>query len=142
MLALLALTLPARAGFKLPGHVYPTGNLAAAQKEKKALTFVWTDAATSCPLCINTSLDVMQELKQRSVVVYVNARSDEIRRLPDPARKALHCSPAGKYLPRTVVMNAAATEVIPFIACTRDEKAWNQQLKHARKKIEAALGAR
>lgn len=102
------------AKFELPEHVYPASQWKTAQEQaksgKKAVAFVGTDKETTCPIATAASLDVFNGLKDSSVIVYVE--QGDLDNLPKIASEALDSEAAGKYIPKTAVVNADLSKLI------------------------------
>lgn len=133
-----------RAEFNVPKTVYRMGDMAAARAEarvqSKPVTFLYSDENSTCPLCCGVSTEVIKDLKQKSVMIYVDAAKGDWKDLPRPVQQALNSPEAGTFIPKTVVMDAEAAQVIAVVPYTRDARALDKSLKEAKKKIEAAVG--
>jgi hypothetical protein len=136
-LFLLAGICIARAGFELPSYVYPSSQLKEAKKkarsEGKPLTFLLTDQNTRCGLATSASLDIIRELSDHSVIVYVDSKGWQ--GIPGVVRSAFRSSEAGRYIPKTVVTNAAGTKVIAIVPYVRSRGDRVDLLSEARRKI-------
>lgn len=133
-----------RAEFNVPKSVHRMGDMATAQAEARAqckpVTFLYSDEKSTCPLCCGVSTEVINDLKQKSVMIYVDAAKGDWKDLPRPVQQALNSPEAGKFIPKTVVMDAEAAHVIAVVPYTRDARALEKSLKDAKKKIEAVVG--
>ena len=138
ILFLVVAVSSARAGFRVPAGVYRVESLkdaeARAKKTKRPITFVYTDAETTCPLCEDASLDAMKSLKLRTVVVYAHANTDWAS-LPGIVQDALNSSESGKYIPRTVIVDAEVTKVIAVIPYTREKRDRSKLFRAAMRKF-------
>ena len=143
LMLVIACASLALVGFKIPKNVYRMDQLEAAKAEAelkdKAITFVYTDEETTCPLCEISSLGVMDGLGSKSIVIYAEARTDW-GKLPELVREAFSNPKAGKYIPMTVVVNTSITNVIAFVPYARgtDQK---KLIKAANKAISEASNA-
>jgi len=115
-------SLPARAGFDVPRHVFPIDRLPQAVNKAKDMNqpvaFVFTDAGTSCGLCKAASLDVFNTLSRVAVIVYVDPDSTD--RMPSIVQKAMNSPAAGRYVPITVVVDSSFTQVLFVIPYKSD----------------------
>ncbi|OPY05682.1 MAG: hypothetical protein A4E61_00216 [Syntrophorhabdus sp. PtaB.Bin184] len=109
------------AGFSLPPEVYRIGSLKDAQGKAVSMNvpvvFVYSDENTRCGLARTATLDVMEELKGRTVVVYVSRNDSD--RIPQYVIKAMNSPAAGKFIPKTVAVNPKTGRVemiIPYIS--------------------------
>ncbi len=127
------------AAFTVPCYVYRIDQLKEAQASAKnngmVLTFLYSNENTSCSLATAASTDVIQELKQRSVIIYVNSKNgNDWEKVPAIVRRALISSEAGRFIPKTVIVNAEMDKVI-FIIPYAAQPERNKLLKEAIKKI-------
>ncbi len=138
LLVMLTALTAARAGFRLPTGVYRLSELEAAREKagtwKKPITFVYTDEDTTCPLCEAASLDAMKSLKYRTVVVYAHAGSDW-QQLPSPVKTALNSSAAGRYIPKTVIIDPDFQNVIAVIPYSGDRRERSKMFREALQQI-------
>ena len=132
-------------GFKIPKNVYRMDQLGAAKSEaqskNKAITFIYTDEETTCPLCADASLGVMNGLASKTVVVYAYTKTDA-GKLPDLVVEAFRRPEMGRYIPFTVVVDAAMTNVIAIVPYARGSEQ-KKLLKAVNKAIfESSLAAK
>jgi len=116
LMLFLALS-PVQAKFDIPAHVYTVSQLKAAQEKaknnKKPITFIHSVKATTCGLATAATEDVFQELKDYSVIVFVEP--NDIETLPAVAKKALRSPESGRYIPQTVIVNSDMNQVIRIL---------------------------
>jgi len=123
---LLLLTYPivvssADAGFAVPSYVYRADQLSSAEAQaaadNKPITILYSDKNTDCGLASAASSDIIRELKNLSIIVYVE--HDDWETLPSIVTEAISSDEAGRYIPRTVVFNSDLSEIICFIPYAR-----------------------
>ncbi len=142
-LFLLWISLPpcADAEIKMGKNVYRMNQLDAAKEEAKskneAITFLFTDEHTKCGLCEAASMDVINGMKAKSAIVYVNA-NNEAPLLPALVQNALRKPEAGQYIPKTVVVDPDITKVIAIVPYD-SEQARKSSITKAKKLISKAL---
>lgn len=126
------------AGFNIPRNVYRINQLdsakSEAQLEGKAITFLYTDSTTTCPHCIDASLGVINGLRSKSVVIYV----DERKQLPKFVQDATRTPEAGRYIPKAVVVDPAITTVIAIVPYAKGTEQ-KRLLRDAKKAISEAI---
>ena len=127
------------AAFIVPDYVYRIDQLKDAQASARdngiAITFLYSNENTSCSLATAASLAVIRELKQRSVIIYVSSENDSDRKkIPAIVRQALKSSEAGRFIPKTVIVNAEMDRVI-FIVPYAKQPERDRVLKEALKKM-------
>lgn len=141
-IAAITLALGAQAGFKVPKDVHRGDALKTALTEAKAgnkpVTILYSDEKSTCSLCSNASEEVLKDLKQKTVLVYVEHA--DWKSLPRPVQEAINAAELGKFIPKTVVMDSDAAKVIAYVPYSRDPQTLNKSLKEARKQIETAYG--
>jgi hypothetical protein len=142
VLALVIVGSIASAAFKLPKNVHKIENLADAQTEarekNKPIAILLTDPNTTCPLMTRASVNVIDALSNKAVVVYLPAApasneewAKEWALLPKLVQDALKSPEAGKTAPITIVVDADAKTliaVIPYVA-DKDRRARLAQAK-------------
>lgn len=94
---------------------------AEARAKGKAICILYTDAGSTCPLAAQAARDAIDALDSRAVVVYVNARGER-EALPAVAKTALNSPESGKFIPKTVVLDAELAEVIVLIPYAKGEE--------------------
>ncbi len=101
--ALFVTSTLAFAGFKLPGKIFEIGEIdkakAEAEAKKKPIAILYSDKDSTCPLCSSASEEIIRELGQKTVMIYIREQSG----LPAPAIEALR---AGRFIPKVAVMDA------------------------------------
>ena len=109
------------AAFSLPSEVYRIGSLKNVQNKAKSINvpivFVYSDENTACGLAKTATLDVIQELKENALIIYVS-RYDSAS-IPANVIKAMNSPGAGKFIPKTIVINPKTDKVemiIPYIS--------------------------
>jgi hypothetical protein len=135
----LLIVSSAFAAFMVPDYVYRIDQLKEAQASAKdngmVITFLYSNENTSCGLATAASLDVIRGLKQRSVIIYVNSKNgNDWKKVPAIVRRALKSSEAGRFIPKTVIVNAEMDKVI-FIVPYAGQPERNKLLKEAIEKI-------
>jgi hypothetical protein len=137
MLATAWTTTLAQAGFKVPMSVFRMDELeraqAAAQAKEMPIAFLYSDENTGCSLCTKASVKIMDELKSRCVIVYVDQRKNFVG-YPASVIQALHAPEGGNTIPKTIVMDSALEKPLLFIPYAKDE-ALDEALKQARKTL-------
>lgn len=125
------------AGFEMPKSVYRINELEAAKAEAKAknkpLTFIYTMDRSSCGLLQAASLGAADRLKAKSIIIYANSPED-FGLLPPVVQTALKSEAAGKYIPKTIVVDTDmnnALAIIPYASGAEFENS----LKDARSAI-------
>ena len=103
------------AGFKISKTIYRMNDLQKAKAEAsskgKPITFVYTTTNSSCRLCANASLNAIDRLKTKTVVVYVNYDTDR-HLVPKIVRDAVRTPQAGSLAPKTIIVDPGITKVI------------------------------
>ena len=110
---------------------------AEAKAENEAITFLFTDENTKCGLCQAASMDVINGMKAKSTIVYVNS-NNEGALLPKLVQDALKKPEAGQYIPKTVVVDPDITQVIAIVPYD-SEQARKSSITKAKKLIAKAL---
>jgi len=118
---LMCWTAVSLAGFSLPPEVYRIGSLKDAQDKARSLNvpivFIYSDENTACGLAKTATLDVVRETKGNALVVYIS-RNDSAG-IPENVIKAMNSPEAGKFIPKSVVINPKTGKVemiIPYIS--------------------------
>ena len=134
-------TVHAFAGFKLKKDIYRIQQLKEAQDEAKAkgkaVMFLYTDADSTCGLATQAGLDAMSRLKSKAVVVYVCAK-DERSLLPPLVQEAITSTNAGKFIPKTVIVNPEINTVIATVPYAPEKKR-KRLFKNAKKAISHSM---
>ncbi len=127
------------AGFSLPSHTYRLAELDNALEEAKAnnktITFLMSDENTRCPLSTQASLNIINEIGNNSILVYVEANNNVALTLPGVVLKAFNSSKAGMYVPKAVIANSRADRVIDIVPYKRSNEEHIELLRKANKKI-------
>lgn len=138
-IGLLFILTAAHAGFTLPYYVYRIDELEQAQEEAKvndsAIAIVYTDKNTNCGLATAASLDVIQGLRDDSIIVYANR--DSWAKIPTIVKRAINSPQAGRYIPKTVIVDSEIERVICIIPYARDANNRKDLLGEARNLISA-----
>jgi hypothetical protein len=126
----------AEAGVPIPDHVLRVDQLERARElaaaQNKALAFVLTDEHSDCGLCRRASLDAFEWLRQRAVLVYVGR--DDIGRVPRLVYRALRSEAAGRYIPKTAVLDRELQRVIAVVPYA-DQARHRSLLQRAERRI-------
>lgn len=131
-------------GFRVPGTVFRMDELAQAQaraREKdKPIAFLYSDERTGCGLCVRASVQMIDELKMRCVLVYVDSRQN-FTGYPPRVAEALRAPEGGQTIPKTIVMDADLDQVLLYVPYARGA-ALDDALKQAKKTLAAAAPPR
>ncbi len=107
----------ASAAFRIPGHVYRIDQLQQAKEEAQAddkqIVFLYSNENTTCSLCTRASINIMQRFERRAVIVYFG--KEGWAKVPRIVRDAITSPEAGKFIPKTVVVDPGITEVVSII---------------------------
>lgn len=151
-LRILTLSLPAiisslflaavcSAGLSLPGHVHQLEDIEEAVEEAKGwsqpIAFVYTDLDCGCSLAESASYDAFRELKRDMTIVYACSKN-EWSRLPAIVREALKTPESGRYIPKTVIVDARITRVLAVVPYIRDPA---KRILALEETIETAAGS-
>ncbi len=124
LMVLLVLTLSASfasATFDIPSHVYRVDQLQQAKEEAqtddKQIVFLYSDEHTKCSLASRASIRIMQRFKLSAVIVYIC--KDGWAKVPRIVREAIKSPEAGKFIPKTVVVDSSITEVVSIVPYER-----------------------
>ena len=112
----------ALAGSGLPADAYRVDELGAALHEAKTdgwpITFLFTSLQTTCVNSSRANFDVINELKQDTIIVYVDATKNELGKCPRNVVDALTSRKAGRVLPIAVIFDSRGknlVDVVPFV---------------------------
>lgn len=109
------------AAFDLPGYVLRIDQLEQAREQAKSddkqIVFFYSNEHTDCPLAAKASIGIMEKFRHKAVIVYVGKGDWE--KVPQIVRKAMSSPEAGKFIPKTVVVDSAITEVVSIIPYKR-----------------------
>jgi hypothetical protein len=131
------------AEFTLPYYVYRIDELEQAQEEARVsdsvIAFVYTNENTNCGLATAASLDVIQGLRDDSVIVYATSKrdADAWAKIPKIVRRAINSPQAGKYIPITVIVDSEIERLICIVPYSRDANNRKNLLREARDIISA-----
>lgn len=128
LLLLLILTTSSLsyASFSVPGFVYTVKQLSNAQNfaknSNKPITFIYSDKNTDYGLATAASKDIFQNLKNISVIVYVER--NDWNNLPDIVKNGMNSAESGGFIPKTVIVNSSLNQIICIIpyAATKERK--------------------
>jgi len=109
------------AGFSLPPEVYRMGSLKEVQEKAKSanvpMVFIYSNENSACGLAKTATLDVAQELKGAALIIYVS--KNDSASIPRDVIKAMNSPAAGKFIPKSVVVNPRTNRIemiIPYIS--------------------------
>ncbi len=121
---LLVLTFTASlasAAFNIPNHVYTIDQLRQAKEEARAddkqIVFLFSDEHTTCALCTRASINIMRRFERRAVIVYFGKK--DWAKAPRIVTEAINSPEAGKFIPKTIVVDSGITEVVSIIPYER-----------------------
>lgn len=141
---ILAVATRVQAAFKMPKSAYRMEALEEAKAEalekRRPITFIYTTENTSCGLCAYSSKAAADTLRTKSVVVYANSDKDWAQ-LPGIVRAALSAPEAGRFIPKTVILDPEMTKVIATVPYARGQEQ-DKLLKQAKKDLAAAMPKR
>jgi len=136
-LCLLVVAVEAMADFKMPKKVYRMDRLEEAKTKAKAkgkaIAIIFTHEKTSCGLCAAASLKAAQILGRKTVVVYADCDTEK-QKLPVAAQQALGTPEAGRFVPKTVILDAELETVLALVPYAKG-KEQNRLFKDAIKKL-------
>jgi hypothetical protein len=126
LMILLAVTFYASstlAAFDIPSDVYRIDQLQQAKEEakteEKQIVFLYSDEHTTCPLATRASISIMQRFGHSAVVVYIYICPENWAKIPPIVREAFSSPEAGKFFPKTVVVDSGITKVVSIIPYER-----------------------
>ncbi len=132
------LTLSVNAGPGFGKSVMRMNELEQAQQEArskgKAMTFLYTEENSTCPLCEKANWEVVNGMKARTVVVYM-ANGKEFTLAPAIVQQGLLSDRAGKYIPQTVVVDPEYKEIIAIIPYDTSAAEMKASVSRAKKSI-------
>ncbi|NLB68248.1 MAG: hypothetical protein GX804_00965 [Lentisphaerae bacterium] len=139
-ICLLVIAVEATADFTMPKKVYRLDRLeqakADAESRGRPISIIYTQEKTSCGLTAGASLNAADKLSKRTVVVYAECNA-EWEKLPPDVKQALRAPELGRYVPKTVIMDAALTNVIAYVPYARGAEQ-EKLIKEAIRKIPKA----
>jgi len=114
----------ALAAFDIPGHVYRIDQLQQAKDEAKAddkqIVFLYSNEGTDCSLASKASISIMERFRHSAVIVYIG--KERWAKVPRIVREAIKSTEAGRFIPKTVIVNSGITEVVSIIPYKRPGK--------------------
>lgn len=117
LLVSFCLTATGVGAFDIPPGVYRIDQMEQALKDAvsqhKQIVFLYSDEKTTCPLCARASTAIMDRFRLNSVLVYFDKGG--WRKAPQLVREAIQSPASGRYIPKTIIVNAGMTEVISII---------------------------
>ena len=117
LFASFCLTSMALGAFNIPNSVYRIDQLEQAKKEamsyNKQIVFLYSDENTTCPLASRASTSIIERFKQSAVIVYFN--KEDWPKVPRIVKEAIKSPASGKFIPKTIVVNAEMTGVVSII---------------------------
>ncbi len=138
IIVLLAIAVsPALGQFKMPDNVHRMNELetakAEARKSGRPIAFIYTKESSTCGLCARASLLAADELRRKTVVVYADSEK-ESGLLPKIVNTALGSEKAGRYIPKTVIVDSALENVLAIVPYASGEQ-MNELLREAGKAL-------
>ena len=111
----------APAAFSIPSDVYGIDQLQQATQiaiaNNKQIVFLYSNKDSTCPLASKASINIMQRFKNSAIIVYI-CKQDKAK-IPRIVRDALKSPEAGKYIPKTVVVDSGIKQVAGIIPYER-----------------------
>ena len=111
----------ALAAFDIPSYVYRIDQLQQAiekaKAENKQIVFLYSNANTDCPLASRASIKIMERFKSSAVIVY--AGREDWEKIPRIVKHAINSPEAGKYIPKTIVVDFDITSIVAIIPYER-----------------------
>lgn len=112
---LLAGTLTASAGFKMPSKSFPVSRVGEAmeeaRKDRKAVTFIVSDTEAKEKFIVECSKEIIGQMKADSVLVYVPGH----KALPESILALIEGKPVGGYIPFAIVTDAEGTTLLGIV---------------------------
>lgn len=130
----------ARADFRPRSGEYLVADIESAQSEarsgNKPLTFILTNPNTTCGAARSMFNEVHRGLRGRSILVFCNSSAGADRSMIPPMVTTAFSAPAsGRFIPKTVVVDAEITRVLAHIPYTADQRERARLLREARSMI-------
>lgn len=132
LLVTLAFAGLAHADSKLPRGTFGFKDLEKAKVEaaakSKPIAFVFSDKDTTCPICQDATSELIDMVKSKAVVVFVNAPDTNAgsTEIPEAARKGLM---QGTVMPKIALTDSGVTKLIAstnYETYSKDEKAMRE----------------
>jgi hypothetical protein len=124
LLALAFSASLASAAFDIPSYVYEIDQLQRAKEEAKAddkqLVFLYSNKDTDCPLATKASTNIIKRFRDSAVIVYIGKQG--WAKIPRIVKDAINSPEAGKFIPKTVVVDSGIREVVSIIPYERPGK--------------------
>ena len=80
ILLFMAINTSVWASFTLPGVVYRVDHMSTAINDAKdkniPILYLWSDENTTCGLCTAASIDIIEEFKNSTVIIYISSKND------------------------------------------------------------------
>ena len=107
----------ASAAFDIPHQVYRIDQsqqaMEQARNDNKQIVFFYSNKDTNCPLASRASISIMQRSKYNAVIVYVGREG--WAKAPRIVREAINSPEAGRFIPKTIVVDSGITKVLSII---------------------------
>jgi hypothetical protein len=114
----------ASAAFDVPSYVYDIDKLQQAQKDAKAgnrqIVFLYSNKNTDCSLASRASIGIIQRFKDSAVIVYIGRGGWP--KVPRIVKEAINSPAAGRFIPKTVVVDSEIRQVVSIIPYKRPGK--------------------
>ncbi len=111
--------------FSLPDYVYTMDDLDAAKVDadtyQQPISFVYSNEYTDCGLATSATLDAFSELVKTTIVVYASSNKEDSDwdNIPTVVKRAIKSSKAGKYIPKTVIVDENMSRVVAIVPYVR-----------------------
>jgi len=127
------------AGFNIPDDAYGMSELdnavENAREDDWPLAFVLSDQNTTCGLATRATSATFQELNDDCIIVYIHLPNTNWEDLPKIVSKGFKTERSGKYIPKTVIVNAEMNRIIDVIPYRRSDQEHRKLLQEAVHKI-------
>lgn len=114
----------ASAAFDIPSYVYDIEQLQQAKNEAKVgnrqIVFLYSNKNTDCPLASRASIGIIQRFKDSAVIVYIGRGG--WAKVPRIVKEAINSPEAGRFIPKTVVVDTEIRQVVSIIPYKRPGK--------------------
>jgi len=84
-----------------------------AMSYNKQVVFLYSNEITTCPLASRASTSIIEKFRQSAVIVYFC--KEDWPKVPRIVKEAINSPASGKFIPKTIVVNAGITEVVSII---------------------------
>lgn len=128
--------------FSLPDHVYTIDELSdaieEANKYEQPISFAYSDQNTDCGLATSATLDAFNELVKTTIMVYASSNKEDSDRgkIPSIVKGAIKSPKAGRYIPKTIIVDAKMSKIIAIVPYVRDRYERLNLLKAVNEEIE------